>query len=281
MNFTHTDMMIIISMTIAVVVMTFVFPAADLANADEAESSDIPEFDIDSSRFDFAGDFPSTPDPSSGTLTFDNNRSDEFADDREDYHHGDRADGVRSRLVGVSANSVVSVSLQEMLNGGINQSEQVNLENVGETKEIHNDSMGYTVQYTLESRENNGTSDVVFDVDYKIVERPEDTSFIGSIPVIGSAFSAAETLANVLGWIGSVLFWLFGTLFEVTFNLVGVLFDVMVFGIDTASWLVTTWQAIAAGSASWAQVFVAIPGLLLFLEFGKLVMIGISLLPTT
>lgn len=281
MNFTHTDMMIIISMTIAVVVMTFVFPAAALVDEDEATSDDIPEFDIDSNRFDFAGDFPATPDPSSGTLTFDNGREDEFADDREDYHHGDRADGVRSRLVGVSANSVVSVSLQEMLDGGITGSEQVNLGTVGETKEIQNDSMGYTVEYTLASRENNGTSDVVFDVDYEIVERPSDTSFIGSIPLIGSAFSAAETLANVLGWIGSIIFWFFGTLFEVALNLVGILFDLMTFMIDTASWLVTTWQAIAAGSASWAQVFVAIPGLLLFLEFGKLVMIGISLLPTT
>lgn len=278
MNFTKADMAIIISMSIALVTMTFAFPAAGMVDEESANATDIPEFDIETSRFDFAGEFPRNPgQPSVGTLVYDNTTS-ALEDSRQIWLNGDTDSGTEMLLLDDNDETNASVRLNYWPGPS---TDEVILTEVGEFDQIKNDSAGWEVTFEFVSAENRGEDNVTLTVDYTIEQQPEDTSWFDRVPILGGVVGAGEQLAGIVGWIGSVLFWLFGTLFEVALNLVGILFDIMVFVIDTGTWLATTWAAITAGAGSWAAVFVAIPGLLLFLELAKLVMIGISLLPTT
>ena len=94
MDFTTRDIGILISMSLAVIMISFVFPTIGLADTgDKAAESEIPEFNISTDRFDFAGDFPDNPGtPSTGALERNEAELDVY---RPRFFHGDTAGGVR------------------------------------------------------------------------------------------------------------------------------------------------------------------------------------------
>lgn len=281
MNFGKTDVLIVVAMSIAIMTMSYTFPAAGLTDeSDEVNQSDVPEFDMDANRFDFAGDFPDDPGgPSKITLV----RQDDDPDEQQvsRWLHGDTTDGVEATLFidNGTTDPEPRVTFTNWTSGGSESDDMSFTSDVGNEQTFTNYS--YEIQGEYIERENNGQANVTVTVEMLITERPSDKAFLASVPIVGDLFSAGEALAQIIGWIGSIIYWFFGTLFEVSLNLVGILFDVMTYGIDTASWLVDTYDSILSAADSWAAAFIMAPAIILFYEFVKIGMVGISLLPTT
>jgi hypothetical protein len=122
------------------------------------------------------------------------------------------------------------------------------------------------------------------EVDWEITDSPSSGGiggFLSSLPVIGGLFGAGEQLVAVLAHFGLIIRWFFTFLFELSLNLLSMLFDVVSFGFGTLVWLGTTYTDVVSGAGGWASVILLVPGILFSVVFAKLVMVAISLLPTT
>jgi hypothetical protein len=277
MNFGRNDLAVIIAMSIAIMGMSFTMPALGLSDENASEA---PQFDMDSSRFDFAGEFPENPGtPSSGTLTWQDSL--EGDSDNQVFLEGDSYNGVE--LVASVPATDPTVRLNNWDSGSNVYNTSVSRTTPGVETLIIPISSASDWKIEVEFTEFEGSSpDYNFTVEYNVKQRPDsDGGFISSIPVVGGLFSAGAELAGIVGWIGAVVWWFVTFLFQISLNLIGLLFDVMVFGISTISWLTNTYIGLINNAQSWAAIVLTIPSLILSFELAKLVMIAISLLPTT
>ena len=133
----------------------------------------------------------------------------------------------------------------------------------------------YTVRYELIELRNEGTEDFEAQVRFQVIESPGSDGFLGTL------FGAADALASTLAWIGTVFYWVSVSLFEVAGNALGAIFDVTSYFFSLIAWLTTTYTGIISSAGGFASVFVSIPGILLGAILGKIVIIGVGLLPTT
>lgn len=274
MNFERFDIVMLVTMSLAIIGMVFTMPALGLTSASTSES-DIPQFDIKSDRFDFAGDFPDSPGtPSTGTMWIRNNEvnvSENFIDlDSNDNF-------VMFQETDVS-NPDMKVSLVDT---GASTQEDLffNQSSIGDSKVV--DHSGYEVVATLTDKQNVSEADFYWELDYQIREQPSDESWIGRLPGVGTLYSAGETLAQIVAWIGSVLFWGIKFMISMALNIVGIMFDVATYLVGMLAWLSGTYLDIVSSAGGWAGLFVAVPGIIVFLIFAKMGMIVISLLPFT
>lgn len=278
MNFSKFDIVLIVTMSIAVIGMSFTFPALGLTDqSDETAESDIPEFDIQNDRFDFASSFPANPGtPSGGELSY--NQSGD--DNREVTLHEDSSNNYETWLVfdAEPTSDTLRVTWYEDDAGNLTTNRYWFNES-----ETHTDQQ-YDMEVRFELLEadkavDNATSG---EMRYTILDEPSGSSgFLDRIPIVGGVVDAGDSLASIVGWIGSVIWWFTTTFYEVTLNTIGMLYDATSYMFEMAAWLIGTYSSIISAAESWASVFVAVPGVLLMLELAKMVMIGISLLPTT
>lgn len=283
MNFTKFDAILLITMTLAIVAMSFMVPALGLASAEDAEADedDLPEFEIESDRFDMVGDFPDRPGtPSTGMLVWDNQ---DPTIEHEIWIEDNLPDGIQLAVFDDETgteNYSVEVQLNDYVESQVDESDTVTLDDVGDRDTLQD--FGYNIQVEYKHVDKVDENDWVAEVEYSILQQSDvEDSWYDRIPVIGAVFGAGETLAGIVGWIGAILYWTLGTLFEIILNLMGILYDTMIFFVDLISWMITTYSSIVSNANSWAGLFVAIPGLLLFVVFAKIVFIGIKLLPQT
>lgn len=267
-------------MSLAVISMSFVFPALGLVDSGTSES-EIPQFSMNQNRFDIAGDFPeSSGTPTTGELWWNGTEGGSFSDNQI-WLEGDTSNGVELVLDpnhNIAEDSKVEIS--EWSDGTVTNGENFTFNGTG--KKAHLSDFNYSLRFHVVEYRNDSNGDLHTTVDYEISEQPNtDGGWIGRLPIIGTAYSATETLGATVAWLGSILFWFFGTLFEVTLNVAGMLYDATSYLIATASWLIDTYSSVITGAKSWASVFVAIPGIILSLVLTKIAVIGISLLPTT
>lgn len=274
MNFSKFDFVMTVTMALAVISLSFVMPALGLTQASTSES-EIPEFSVDTDAFDVAGDMPESPGtPGRGELTMDESRP-----DPSDYQVSLDDEVTLLQLEQATDPPQMLVNLLEDTTGNFSQ---VSFANASEGDRKRVSEAGYTVDVTLENVENFNQSDFTWTVEWQIVEEPdEDKSFIDRIPIVGGAVQAGESLAQIVGWIGSLIWWGFASVVEFLVNAAVMIAQSMFFMFETATWLVSTYSEVVSAAASWASIFVAIPGLILFLEFAKAAMIGVSLLPFT
>lgn len=269
MNFTKTDMMILLVMTIAVVSISFTMPALGLGG-DSVNETEIPEYSVDPNRFDIAGEFPRNPGtPSSGVMWFNNSTPAEFSENQI-WLDGGTTDGTEMVIIGSGGELLVND-----WSSGNTTTTTFDITNEGQ-QFVLND-YGYDVAFEVTDY----TAGEYYEVEFDVRDQPSDVGWIGRVPVVGGIFSSGEALAQTLAWIGSIGWWAVTVAWELTVNAINVLAGATSFVFETAVWLVTTYTAIVSAAESWASVFVAIPGLLLTIELGKLVFIAISLLPTT
>jgi len=268
MNFGKFDVMILLTMSLAVISMSFVFPAVGLAGDTQANESDIPEMDISADRFDLAGDFPSAPrTPTEGTLQFDPTESAELSDNRV-WLEGDTDNGFEMFLSESGGDGQVTINQWE--DGSV-------VDDVSDTFSSDTDVFGlvipneYGVRITAESAEPDD-----YQVRYEVTQQPEDNEgFIGSLIGTGS------DIVSVVGWFVSVFFWFSQWIVSLALNAIGLIFDSLAYLTNLIAWLVTTYTDIIGSANSWAGVFVAIPGILLGAILAKMAFIGVQLLPTT
>lgn len=292
MNFTKFDVTLLVVMTMAIILMSFVMPAVGLAgDSNETSESEVPEFDIDSSRFDMVGDFPERPGSSkSGTLEFDEARLEDM--DTETI------EGYTFKWVDRPKDSGTSIELQNLSGqsprilvadyvGGSPDSYvdtyPLSATDVGETITHKNNS--WSIEFSVDEIDNYDDPNMTMAVSYDVLANGGSSSDSGgglsSIPVIGTLFEAGSELASSVVWIGEVVYWGVIFVFEIGINMIGMLFDAMVFTIDLMNYMITTYADVVSQATSWASVVLLVPGMILFAEFAKLTMVGISLLPTT
>lgn len=280
MNFGKFDMILLMTMSLAIIVMSFLFPALGLVDDDAAGADDVPRFNSTAQPFDVAGDFPESPGgASTGEVVWE--EDDPGDPDNYVYLRGDSDDGARLNIVNIgnATNPDVKLNFFELESGSVIGQDQETVTQEGEVFRIDNRSWG--VETEVVEWENENQSDFTVTVDYELYEQPEDSDWMSRVPVVGGIFSIGEAVAQVLGYIAGVIFWTLGTLFEVSLTVVLLLFDVISFAVSLMHWLVSTYLGLVGGAQGFASVLVMVPGVLLFVEFMKLIMLGIKLLPTT
>lgn len=276
MNVNKFDVVIITTMTLSIVLMSLMFPALGLTDtADKGNESEIPEYNTTASGFDIVGEFPQSP----GTPTnFELNYDDDELNNGDNtlFVEGDTSDGLEVVLTADTTDG--EVTFNNWTSGSVTGKDSFTVTAEGDTFVYQNSS------YTIEGEVTNYSDDANdddFTADFEITQQPSDTSWVDRIPVVGGLFSAGEQLASIVGWIGAIVYWLFGALVETSIAVVSQLLSVVVYFVDMLVWLSSTYSAIVSAAGSWASFVLVVPAVLLFVEFAKLIAVGISLLPTT
>ncbi len=280
MEFTSHDMKIIVSMVFAIVIMSLVFPPLGLTSADSVDANEIPEFNMSQTRFDFTNEFPDRPNaPSQGNLYF--NEDLQGDSDNVLWLDGDTDNGTEVVLLNNNnfSDPEPQIRVNNWNSGSVAATDIYNFNQVGNI-EVH-DNFSYEVQFTYITLENVNETDQTINMQYKIREQPSDRNWIRRIPIVGGIVGAGEQLVGVIAWGFSIIWWFTARAAETGLNIIGMLFDIMSFIIDMLVFMVSTYTAIVQNASEYAAVMVLIPGIVLSLEFMKMVMIGISLLPTT
>lgn len=276
---TRRDIMLLFVMALAIVSMSLVFPALGITNEDSVTASEIPEFQLEQDRFDIAGDFPNDPGtPTSGTMTYDSSA---------DYNNNQiwlsgGTDGGGYELVLLPNGDQAEIRINEWNSSSFVGYSSTNVSANNTAGAVSRDEWTVTVETTDAFNADTDPSVGYYEVTYNVEEQPGDGGNIGErIPLVGTLFSAANGLAGMVGWIGSIIYWLVQSTFEVILNVTGMLYDVTSYFINLISWMSTTYGAVVTSANGWVSVFVALPGIIFSAVLGKLVIIGISLLPTT
>lgn len=293
MQFSKFDMTILVVMTLSVIIMSFTLPAVGMAGSgNQTVQSDVPEFGIESDRFDLAGSFPDRPGGSqSGKIT--------WAESYGDAQNGlsfiqldaplDNGFSIEIAEFGTSPDEYYLVQAANWSGGSIDSYNRYNITSEGQEFIYANNSDEWAVEFEVTEADNvssansskNTNITVNYDVQSSGKTSQNSAGGLGALPVVGGLFQAGAELASTIVWIGEVILWGAVFIVELGVNLIGILFDTMVFAIDLMSYMVSTYQDVIAQSSDWARVVLIVPGMILFAEFAKLAMIAISLLPTT
>lgn len=281
MNFGRFDVTMVLTMSLAVIGMSFVFPAIGLADASTTDNS-VPEYQLDEEPLNLAGDFPRAPGtPSSGTLYLNTSRV--TYSNNQVWLDGDTSGGTEVLLFApVSENDTAEIIVNEWNSGSVQANTTYNITAEGDRFTLDNHSYKMNFEVTTFD-EGNFSDGYYYEVEYQAKNQPvTDGGFIKRIPIVGGIVSTGEVLAAVVGWIGSIIWWFAATSIDIISVAVAILFDTVTFAVSLLSWLITTYgSVVSSAGAAWVSLFLALPGIILSLEMGKLAMIGVSLLPTT
>ena len=287
MNFGKFDIILLTTCLLAVILMTLTFPMIGLAG-DDVEEDDVPEFNVSADRFDFAGEFPENPgSPSEFYLHW----NDQLGGDSDNVRwlDGDVEAGheiLVTDQTGTQADPQADVIINHWDEGSVIEDEQFTL-NFTEHERVQDFGEGYDLFVQFDRKENiswdDGASEGV-DVRVKVEVRdqPDESGWLSRLPIIGSVLGAGDALASMVGWIGSVIWWTVTWFFSISLNLLGLLLDVVTFVIDLTWFIISTYiEIMASDTGTFAGLVITVPMVLFMLSMTKLVMVAISLLPTT
>lgn len=281
MNINKFDMFILMATSIAVISMSFTFPALGLTG-NQQNASDIPEFNISKGAADFAREEPEYPGaPSEGTLRYVNG-SKTWEDNRQvDLQKGDPRYTLSFFDRSANGNKPIWHINLIKFNGSGSYTNDVDI-NESESKELCAVDNAYCVGLTNLNVIDNTTGNETAEIDWQINSQPSDQNWLGRLPIVGGIISAGNQLASIVGWGVSIVFHYVIFIMTVIANVLLIFYNIITFVITFIVWLSTTYGAIVSGApAAWVSVIVAIPGILLSLVFMKLIAVGISLLPLT
>lgn len=276
MNITQRDVQVIVVMSLAVISMSFIFPALGIGG-EEVQDNDIPSLEMNSSRFDISGDIPAAPgSPNTGELVWKDSRDDQL---NQVWLRGDTSGGVEMALLPpINGTRPLQVTISEWDSGNVVYNERINFTDTGQEEIFVNESLGY--EMTFESLEVNDTAGD-YTIRYEVVAQVVDSGWLSGVPVLGGAVEATQATAATLGWFIELAMWAITYVFDLIANAVGLTADVGIYLVSLINWLITSYTGIIASTAGWVSVFVALPGILLGTVLAKVVAVGIALLPTT
>lgn len=278
MDITQRDIYLLLTMGLAVVAMSFVFPGLGLGG-DQVSENEIPELDVNASEFNFTGERPAAPGaPNTGDLVWKDNRSDQL---NQVWLRGDTSGGVEMALLPPSSSTdPVEIIINDWQDGNVQGSErfQFNQSDVGETTVFVNQSLGYRI--TLEPLTIDRSTGE-YTVRFEVVSQVVDAGWAEGVPVLGTAIEGAQATAATLGWFVELIVWALTYVFQLLANAVAIAAKVSVYFVSLITWLLSTYTSIVASAGSWVAVFVALPGILLGAVLGKIIIIAAGLLPTT
>lgn len=281
MNFTKFDMVLLFTMSLAVVLMSFTFPALGMTdNSDEVNETDIPELNLSSSSWDIVGEFPDQPGtPTSGEL--ERNDSVQLIGEQQAWIDRPKSDGTSINIASFDT-GYHNITVGEFNDSGPDFTDVYDMTHEGQ--EIRHQNNSWSILFTVEEYDNIGHANVSSTVHWEIIESPasDEGGGLSDWPVIGGVWDAGEQLFLALAWLGDIIMWGFGTLIEVSLTIVETLFTAMVYAFDMVKWLSGTYASIVSSAPDgFASAILAVPGALLTLEFLKVTWIGLKLLPST
>lgn len=283
MNFSKFDIVVLMTMSMAIIIMSFTFPALGVTAESPENASDVPQYNTTANPFDIAGEFPDRPGtPSSGTIQYDEQEGSGITGRSLIWIDRPKSDGTAIEIQNDTfGNGDVQIVVTDFNETGDNIVDRYVISGTeGET--ILHQNTTWTIEFTVDSVENFKQPNMTVTVEFEILESQSGAGGgLSALPVIGGIFDAVDAVASILSWLGLIIRWFLATLFEITISLILLLVDIMTFAVGLMHWLMSTYFAVIGGATSWASVILMVPGILLFAEFVKLSMIGISLLPTT
>lgn len=282
MNFSQFDMVLLFTMTLAVVLMSFTFPALGLTDSsDEVNETDIPDLNLSSSSWDIVDEFPDHPaTPTSGTLKRDD--SVQVIGEHQTWISNitDQDNGTSIEIASFGTGNH-TINVGDFTDGNAT----VDIYNIThEGQEIRHANNSWSIIFNVERYENVGTANATSEVEWEIIESPDadEGGGLTGIPVIGGLFNAGEQLFLALAYLGDILLWGFGFLVEVSLTVVETLLTAMVYAVEMLAWLSTTYASIVSSAPSgFASAVLAVPGALMTFEFLKITFLGIKMLPST
>lgn len=279
MDITKLDVTILVAMSTAIILMSLTFPALGLGG-DEAQESDIPQYNTSGQQFDVVGDFPRQPGtPTSGFLYWEEALAGNSDNTR--WLEGSEAGGCKCVTLGALNSTIngTSVTITRETSGGtVNQTwAKWPNDTVGRRQAV--DVYGYEMVFELESLEyvDNGTGED-FTVSYNINGQEPSDSWYNRLPIVGAAIPSTEQITGMIGWLGSVLYWAVGTTYEIIANYLLIVIEIITYFADLVGWLTGTYESIvSAGSISgWARAILTIPGILLGVVLAKLAIVVVE-----
>lgn len=269
MEFSQKDITVLISMTLAVVLITITFNGMGMADQ-SANVSDIEKYQLDQTSFDLVGEFPDNPGtPSSGTLTWD----EQIGGDSNNHLwlNGDTSGGTEIFISNETDTTQfrINVTVNVWSNGNVTNKEKYELTQEGD-RSAYEDS-NYKIIFEQGRIDNKSQSDMVARVTYDIEEQESSgAEFLQRIPIIGGIYDGAEATASAVAWIGSILYWIIGTAFEIVVSVAAVVINAVGFVVGLFAWLTGSYYAIVDNATGFAKIFVLIPGMLLSIQYMKL-----------
>lgn len=284
MNFTAFDIKILITMVTACIVLSIVFTGLGMSEQ-TVSTNDVPELDISSDRFDLIGDFPDYPsNPSSGKLQYyEDSESSALSHsrwlDREVGTNGNTISGTQINFIetlnSTASNREMEFNIFDAESGNISA---VTLD-VGETATLNMN--GYEVVVEFESERDDSNSEYYAQLDWELASQPGESDFLTRIPVVSTLYSVGQGVAAFVGWIGSILLFFCVTTYVVIVEIVSTLFKLMVFFLELLYWMNATYLNIMFTGDSFVALILFIPAVLVYIMVGKLVLVAVSVLPTT
>ncbi|WP_292484203.1 hypothetical protein, partial [Methanohalobium sp.] len=205
MNFTSFDFAILISMTTAVILMSFIFPALGLGDKD-VQPSEIPSLNVTNDRFDFAGELPRSPGtPTQGELIWESSSTGGGTRDNV-FLDGDTTNGNQVTWVNLNNESdpEMNVTFTTFNSGSIQTS---TTERITENNATTISQDGYKIQFTHTRLKRNSDGSFISYLNYKMEETKSDDSWFKRIPYVGGVFDTVDQVASVLSWGFSIIYW--------------------------------------------------------------------------
>lgn len=239
MNITRFDVSILIGMLLAIILMTFIIPGLGFVNAD-VTTDDIPEFNMTTDRFDFAGDFPGTPtEADSGYV----NASDPYVGNYfKPFADFDLV------MVEETANTTWEIRMDDK-SGNV----------------LANTTVSPGSEYHLADGQGNEIKGEYTSDAEKITWVYIDSGDYGGI-------------VGQLRYLAHIFVWGFGTFITILTNTFGAIFDVVSFFIGLFHWLLVSYSSIIAAGNGFVATISLIPLILIMYEFSKFIMIVVEIL---
>lgn len=280
MNFTKFDLLILFTMALAVVVMSFMFPALGLTDENAVNQSDIPEYSQDAGAFDIGPDLPDAPNTQdSGTLNYDEEQGNSIEGVTLDWIEYPKDEGLSIEVQNTSEFGFDILIINYSYDSSGNPTTDLTRFDITEEgEEFLMQEYNYVIEFRVTELSNLNQPNMTAAVEYDIQSSPADSQGVSSIPFIGGI---ADAVGKWLGYLAVIITWAVGTIIEIALAVIVALYELVVYLFGMATWLISTYQAIVTGAPGWASVIVTLPAILLFAELAKLTAIAISLLPTT
>lgn len=284
MELTKTDIQIFVSMTLFLIIISFVFPELGFATANVSQS-DIPEFNVSQGTLDFVQiSYPlRATRPTEGTLRYVDNQE-VYQDNRRVWLEGNSDNGYEITLTnnGTLSNPNASLFLNEYENGAFNRS--VSTEDSAFTNFTTLSLGDYVIGFENVTYSNQGNPNMTITTEWQVEESPGGSSTFGSIPLIGGTLDqvakALGAIGAIISWIGEMIFNLFLNIGVFFRNIGTVIYNVLNFFTGIAWWIIVRYTTVVQNApASYVQIFLVLPSLVWSYEFAKVVIIIRQQLP--
>lgn len=294
MNFGKFDIQLILIMSTTVIFMSIIFPSLGLAG-DSTSASNVPEFNPDAAEFDVGGDYPSRVDSNSQTRTLSFTTETPSSGPLDYTTAGaDRGSNIYDKLNGPS----FQIAIEKIYNASGTLEDYDNETIISFTATHFNETSGTTQRSVdLAPRESQRVDWFGYDmsINYNRFIETSDGYETGVKVTFyelgygcldcgseeGTGLFGIATIVEGIAWVGEVFFWFLGFLFEVSVNLIALLFETIRFMFSLLAWISSNYFGVANSLSGIGSLIALLPGIVMSLELAKLVFVGISLLPTT